>query len=125
MGKKATLPLLLVPLLLGGCAEIACRGGPLQQELSQLESEYGEVSANLARGYAVHVQYVEEQEPYTELGAGGEERTRYRTVQRRVETPVAIDVDDQQRRADYLRRSIDRLAGPAESEYYECRAARG
>ena len=90
--------------------------GRCKQELSQLESEYGEVVGNLARGYALHVQYVEEQEPYTEVGADGKKTTLWRTVHRRVETPVAIDIDDQQRRASSLRRSIDRLAGPAESE---------
>lgn len=125
--RMRCLPLLLLPLLLQGCGgvltEMKCRNGPLQQQVSSLWESIVELRGNARRGYALHVQYVSEQEPYTDKDEQGREVTRYRRVERRVETPVSIDVEDQLARAEALERSVGRIEDAAEQEYLKCLAA--
>jgi len=124
--KAAKLPaLLLAASLLGGCAEMACRLGPQQQELGELESLYDTAQGNVDRGYAIHESLEPEWEPYeTEETVGGDARivTKYRSVWRTVETPVAIDVDAEKRKALRLRSEILRLRPAAEREFSACMA---
>jgi len=104
---------------------MACRLGPQQQELGELESLYDTAQGNVDRGYAIHESLEPEWEPYeTEETVGGDARivTKYRSVWRTVETPVAIDVDAEKRKALRLRSEILRLRPAAEREFSACMA---
>ncbi len=87
-----------------------------------MQRRVNELRGNVTRGYALHIQYVEENEPYTDRDLDGRQVTRFRKVQRRVETPVAIDIDSQRAQAEVLERSVDRIADAAHQEYLKCRA---
>lgn len=126
--------LALVLVTLSGCAELACRSGPLQRELQALESEFHEVQGNLARGYAIHVRYELTTEPYTDEETycaahdlagnctlvGERSVTKYRHVERRIEDPVAIDMDATRERSEFLWGRIRSLRPSAYAEYEAC-----
>ena len=121
-------------MILSGCAGLACRSGPLQQQLSWLEASYDEAAGNVARGYALHVAYEEVIEPYTEERKvceafdssgkctlfGNRSETKYRRVWENVEKPVAIDILAEREKLDSLSLTINELRIPAEQEYFAC-----
>lgn len=124
-------------LLLAGCAELACRRGPLQSSLNWHESAYDEASGNVRRGYALHTTRERVTEPYTEEIRACEafdlsgnctlfstrHETRYRTLWRDVDKPVAIDMGEERAKVARHLERINELRGPATQEFDACMAA--
>ena len=106
-------------LLMSSCSpRFICSQGPLQNRLTLLEDRATELSGNLYRGYAIHVQEVFDTEPFTDKDGNVE----FLSVVRTIETPVAIDVEAQEEELDYVEDEINAIRDVAEQEFLECLA---
>ena len=128
MQRRSLAPLLLLGL--AGCA------APLQdcidaasRDLRAVTAARAEAEANVARGYAVHVQTVR-QSPVTlcttlgqSSGGLGIYASACSDPYRRIETPVAIDLDAEREKLAALREEELALRAEAQREVNRCYAA--
>ncbi|MDP5326920.1 MAG: hypothetical protein NWQ69_06315 [Paracoccaceae bacterium] len=117
------LGLIALPLLLAGCLS------PLERCIAQANrpavataSAITETQGNIARGYAIHTQTVPYPIMYFCTPPG--ERAHYCTRQgyRTVETPVAINIDQERRKLASLRKILTRQKTEAQRATAQCRA---
>ena len=117
------LGLIALPLLLAGCLS------PLERCIAQANrpavataSAITETQGNIARGYAIHTQTVPYPIMYFCTPPG--ERSHYCTRQgyRTVETPVAINIDQERRKLASLRKILTRQKTEAQRATAQCRA---
>ena len=126
MGKilrPKILGLIALPLFLAWCLS------PLERCISQANrpavataSAITETQGNIARGYAIHTQTVPYPIMYFCTPPG--ERAHYCTRQgyRTVETPVAINIDQERRKLASLRKILTRQKTEAQRATAQCRA---
>ena len=117
------LGLIALPLLLAGCLS------PLERCIAQANrpavataSAITEMQGNIARCYAIHTQTVPYPIMYFCTPPG--ERAHYCTRQgyRTVETPVAINIDQERRKLASLRKILTRQKTEAQRATAQCRA---
>ena len=117
------LGLIALPLLLVGCLS------PLERCIAQANrpavataSAITETQGNIAPGYAIHTQTVPYPIMYFCTPPG--ERAHYCTRQgyRTVETPVAINIDQERRKLASLRKILTRQKTEAQRATAQCRA---
>ena len=117
------LGLIALPLLLAGCLS------PLERCIAQANrpavataSAITETQGNIARGYAIHTKTVPYPIMYFCTPPG--ERAHYCTRQgyRTVETPVAINIDQERRKLASLSKILTRQKTEAQRATAQCRA---
>ena len=126
MGKilrPKILGLIALPLFLAGCLS------PLERCIAQAnraaaatQSAITQTQGNIARGYAIHTQTVPYPIMYFCTPPG--ERAHYCTRQgyRTIETPVAINIDQEKRKLASLRKILARQKTEAQRATAQCRA---